>query len=332
MPDLRFSVPYNNDFESLKYIAELDGTNGNHIEEIYFSGVSALFGSGRQVAQVNLDAVVKTIDFCKKTGIKSNLVMNTTCEGHEWYSPVNASRVICYVKKLHADGLDTITVANPIYMQKIRKEVLGLTIVVSVFSGVDTVQKALFYKKFGADIITPNEINRNLELLKEIKETAEVDLRLMANEGCLYGCPYRLFHENFTSHASKVPNTNARDICAEQCCEFRKLDPSQLLKSDWIRPEDVHRYKKITSLFKIVGRTMPTPWVLNTTKAYMEESYNGNLLDLMESTILKVKQQFHASINNKSLGGFFEKVTVCDKNCKRCGYCDELAKKVVKFG
>ena len=40
-----------------------------------------------------------------------------------------------------------------------------------------------------------------------------------------------------------------------------------------------------------------------------------------------------AYLDNKSLGRnrFFDKVTSCDMDCRRCGYCEDLAARLLEF-
>ncbi len=315
MPKLRFSVPYNNDFSLLKKLVEMKNLNGNKIEEIYFSGPQEYFGSGRIVKKTTIEDIIEVIKFCKENGIKTNLLLNSTCEGLDWYSPSNVSKVLKLVKILHLEnGLDGVIIANPLFIQKIRKEFPKLEISASVLSQIDSVQRAMFFSKFGSDIITPDrDINRNLELLKEIKEATNCELKLLMDECCLFKCPYRIFHKNYTSHYSKTSYKEEYDPFSI-CRDIEKIDPSQLLKSPWIRPEDTEKYKEITNLFKIEGRTSPTDYIIKKIKSYLRKSSENNPVSFFK----------------KVPNNFFEKVTSCDKNCFKCGYCDKLAKKIIE--
>ena len=115
------------------------------------------------------------------------------------------------------------------------------------------------------------------------------------------------------------------------CSLIDKMDPSQVFKSNWIRPEDTGKYKEITALFKISGRTRDEDWINNTTKAYLNGTYEGNILDLMDSNLHIFQKRFNAYIDNARLVDFHTKVTQCDKNCNRCNYCESTATKLLKF-
>jgi len=321
---LRFSVPYNNQFETLKEIVKLKNLNGNRIEEVYLSGPQEYFGSARVVQKFTVEDIIKLIDFCHENGLKVNLLLNSTCEGIEWYSLQNVSKLIRFLKKMHLEhGLDGVTIANPLFIQKVRKEFPKIEITASTLAYIHSVQKAMFYDKFGVDVITPDEnINRDLKLLEEIKEAIHAKLKLLTNQECLLNCPYEIFHYNFVSHKSKKCEEISYEIFQKNCFRIVELDPSQLIKAPIIRPQDLKKYKKITNFFKIIGRTSKKEYVIDQIKKHMNEEE----VDIIET----YKKGVY--IDNRLLPpDFFEKVSSCDKNCHKCHYCEEVAKEAVKF-
>jgi collagenase-like PrtC family protease len=118
-----------------------------------------------------------------------------------------------------------------------------------------------------------------------------------------------------------------------RCLRIAASDPSQVLKSSWIRPEDISKYGEITGFFKIVGREMPGSKVIRCVKAYMQETWDGNLLDILCASLNNFNTNYGIYLDNKKLeeNGFFEKVSSCDRDCNRCHYCEELAKKLISF-
>ena len=53
------------------------------------------------------------------------------------------------------------------------------------------------------------------------------------------------------------------------------------LKTRFIRPEDLHKYSDLgINSFKVTGRTGSTNYLKSVIKAYVSESWNGNLLSL----------------------------------------------------
>ncbi len=335
MTSLKFSVPYNNDPETLDDVLKLKDLNGNKIVEVYLSGPQNYSGSGRVMPEINMKALIETIKRVHKDGIKVNLLFNTTCEGANWYSSEVVNSKMEFLQLMHEEhGVEAVTIANPIYIKETRKRFPDITICSSVLAEINSVQKAVIHREAGADIITPDvNINRSLELLEQIKKATGATLKPMVNEGCMYKCPFRRFHFNYTSHQSQesVPEDNTY---FNECQKIISEDLSQILKSCWIRPEDTIRYNGITDYFKIVGRGKARSRVTRMIKAYMEEDWQGDLLDILCASFNMFAVSNGAYLDNKRLDNynFFERVTACDKNCQQCNYCSQLSQELIKLG
>ena len=85
-------------------------------------------------------------------------------------------------------------------------------------------------------------------------------------------------------------------------------------------------------MFKIVGRALPTSKVIRAIKAYLAESWDGDLLDIVASSLHAFALKHGIYLDNKTLGEykFFEKVTSCGQKCSRCSYCEEVAKELIE--
>jgi collagenase-like PrtC family protease len=334
---MQFSLPYNNDPETLAGIFALRNFGGSKISELYLSGPQEYSGSGRIVSSINVSDFVKTIDAIHEQGIGVNLVINTVCDGAKWYARDTVEKLVEFLKKMHKEhGIATVTVANPVYMAEIKQRLPEFEICASVLSDIDCVERAVVAKQAGADVITPDaNINRNLQLLKDIKKATGLKLKIMVNEGCLYKCLYRKFHFNYVSHCSREISTRLpqmKDFFAH-CLSVTNNDYSQILKSGWIRPEDLKCYAEITDYFKIVGRTRPKSMVLRAVRAYMEQRYTGNIFDLLCSSLNAFGMSYGAYLDNSDLekAGFFEQVSTCNQLCKSCDYCGQLARRSLKL-
>jgi collagenase-like PrtC family protease len=233
-------------------------------------------------------------------------------------------------------GVEAVTISNPLYISKVRRRFPDIEICASVLGNIDCVQRAVIYHKAGADVITPDvNINRNLGLLKEIKEATKARLKLLVNEGCLYKCPFRQFHFNAKSHASKEVNKAGVDVSFADFfgagTQVIREDLSQLLKSCWIRPEDIRKYSEITTYFKLVCRSQLKSFVVRAARAYLEESWDGDLFDLVSGCSKRFSINEGAYLNNKALDicGYFKMVTTCDNKCSQCSYCENLAEQLI---
>lgn len=335
MAGLEFSAPYNNDPETLEEILQLKDLAGNRIREIYLSGPQEYAGSGRITPKLTLKAFLRVVERIHREGIRVNLVVNATCEGTQWYSPRRIEAFLEYMRLVHLEhGVEAVTVANPFYLRILKSQFPNLEITASVLADIDCVQRASIYSSMGADLITPDaNINRDLGLLERIRNCAGIGLKLMVNEGCLYKCPFGKFHFNYISHKSRELGEIEGDAFFANCLQVTLRDPSQILKSGWIRPEDLEKYGKVSRFFKIVGRARPKSMVIRTIRAYMEQRWDGDLLDIVSSSLNRFTIEYGAYLNNKSLDehGFFEKVTTCRYQCDHCGYCQNLAQDLIRF-
>jgi len=339
MSGIEFSVPYNNDPATLESVFQLKEQNGNRIREIYLSGPQEYAGSGRIASELGFGEFVRVVDSIHRQGIRVNLLLNSICEGSDWYSPAVLSSTMNYLKRVHEEhGVEALTIANPLYIREIKKRFPQIEVCASVLSDIDCVQKAVIFKKAGADVITPDvDINRDLNLLKRIKEKTGAEIKLMVNEGCLFKCAFRKFHFNYISHKSRKPEKGMRaedNVFSLNCIQLSKSDPSQILKSGWIRPEDMRQYSEITGYFKLVGRTSSKTMILRCVEAYMNENWNGDLLELMAGNLYSIGMSQLMHLDNKTLDqiGFFDKVASCSKECSECDYCSAVVAKLIKRG
>ncbi len=264
---------------------------------------------------------------------------------------------------IHESGADSVTVGIPYLVDLVRKHFPRLKIKISTTARVNTTRKALQYEAMGAqEIIIDEHINREFKTLEAIRKAVSCDLELIVNNICLWQCPYNYEHVNHDGHASRE---GEKDYCYLQypgyLCLYRKLtEPVELLKSPWIRPEDIPHYEDTGyHHFKITERFKRTPILLEHVMAYETRHHEGNLLDLftlprkgaftpvhLEYFIkprhvnimkvselrkvfdLDVRELIH--LDNSKLDGFIEyfKENDCNQtSCSDCQYCDTVFKR-----
>lgn len=267
-------------------------------------------------------------------------------------------------------NVEYVTVVSPFLGQWIKSNYPDFKITVSSFANVNSIPKAKFWEDIGADEITlsPVELNRNFKLLKAIRKNVRCKLQLIANNNCLMYCPLYTYHVNLLAHASQSGDELKGfiiDYCRLTCNHKRLTGLANFIKGDWIRPEDLPFYGKLgIDKIKLVDRAMTTEALVRIMAAYITHHYEGNLLHLFplrENIIVfnklnlfhfwkyffhprrvnifklyRMKQLVKETdiyIDNKALNGFLEEISRKDCqhiSCNECGYCNEIAKKVVK--
>lgn len=332
---LEFSVPFNDDGATMREVLALREHAGNVIREIYIGAPQSITGTGRVGNPMDEERFEKVVKSMHRAGIGVDITMNSTCEGADWYDSAVTSRTVEFVRRAHELlEVEAVTLANPFYISEIRAVCPDLEISASVLSDIDCYERAAVFAEAGANTITPDTaINRDLKLLSQITQNLGVEIKLMVNEGCLYKCPYRKFHMNYISHASRETDMESGSF-SFACGELIEKDAARIFQSNWVRPEELARYANVTNFFKIVGRDMLRSKVIRALRAYMEESYDGNLLDLLCSSIGFYNVEHGARIDNKALGksSYFKRLSTCNRKCHSCTYCKELAEKYVSFG
>ncbi len=213
------------------------------------------------------------------------------------------------------------------------------------------------------------DANRNFTLLKLIRKAVSCRLQLIANLQCLYGCPFYKYHNSLSSHYSQAGSFRKYayvDYCSLSCRYLRLLHPWRLISAPWIRPEDLHYYRQIgMDSIKLVDRAMNTSAISRIVSAYTSEKYEGNLLDLFTFRVseylfsskrylwskflyflhpLKIDlfslyrySRFYQNsdpslLDNQKLNGFinfFVEGRCHGDDCMECGYCQDIANKVL---
>ncbi len=224
-----------------------------------------------------------------------------------------------------------------------RKCLSSLEAVPGVNMMIDTVQKAvsLFdhidqsrFKPPGK-LVLDRSLNRQIKGLasvsKKIRLTyPKVKIELLANEGCIYHCPFKLTHDAHISFSNTrlVKNTTNQINRELGCAAYFYKQPEKFFISPFIRPEDVAEYVSFADTIKLCGRTLGTTFLKQCIIAFIEESFEGNLFKLMDASNWMSSILF---LDNKKLDpGFFKMITTCTKSCKACILCSNLSLKTIK--
>ena len=195
------------------------------------------------------------------------------------------------------------------------------------FAFLEQVELAGFKRptRFLAD----RSLNRNPEDLARFSTRLkqaypDMDLELLANEGCLSHCPFKLSHDAQIS----LSNTGScREMTHEinrklGCRNYLAQQPEKILASPFIRPEDQWAYLPQVDSFKLCGRTLGPGFLTACIRAYQDEVYTGNLLELLDAAHFLAD---HYHLDNAALGpDFLQRIQSCTNQCKSCRVCREL--------
>ncbi|MBI4529358.1 MAG: U32 family peptidase [Deltaproteobacteria bacterium] len=285
--------------------------------------------------QAGEDDLKPHIADARSRGIGFYYTLNASCGGNREFSGQGQKWLAERLGWLVEAGAEGIVTANPYLMDMVKQRYPELRVCVSTLANVDTVEKALFYERMGADTIyVADYINRDFKLLKAIKKRVSCELVIALNLGCLMQCPFREYHANFVSHASETLDHGCYlDYSLARCTQIKSTTPVELMKAPWIRPEDVVKYEKMGfTAFKIAGREMGGEWVLRAVAAYAACKYAGNLNDLMIGFEgVDPFGEFPVYLDNSRLDGFIDFFAKkdCRLGCNGCSHCEEWLQRAI---
>lgn len=266
---------------------------------------------------------------CRARGIGFVYVMNASCNGNREFTGEGQRWLAERLGWLVDVGAEGIVTTNPYIIEMAKRRYPELRVTVSSLVNLDSVDKALFYESLGADALyLPEYINRDFKLLRALRKRLRCELALLVNLGCLIHCPLRDYHANFISHSSESFAIGCYlDYSLAKCTQIKSVNPVEVIKASWIRPEDLSKYEKIgITQFKLGGREKGMDWVLRAVAAYSARKYSGNLNDLVIGLDgIDPFGEFPIRLDNRRLDGFIDFFTKkdCRLGCDGCTHCQE---------
>ncbi|GKX31191.1 protease [Vallitalea longa] len=332
-----FSIPADFKKSTIDRLYELNNTYEDiKIIETYGQvTVGKILNSGRimdVLPQINMAELKKYIEYCRKKNIEFSYTLNPACFGNYEFSEEGIKSILDLLNQLATIGITNITVSSPSLVEIVRESGFDFEIKASAICEIVSPNKANFYKKIGAErIVVDPDITRDFEKLKHICEVYGDKVEIIINNVCMHNCPYKMFHYNHEAHCTN--DQDIKDFFFNRCSMQKASDTANLLKLNWIRPEDIKLYEEVgIRYFKIQGRqNVLTGDIVKTLEYYFNESYDGNLFDLI--TIFSPYNSYQTYIDNKKLDGFVERFFrepgFCKEVCSKCGYCNRYAKMAI---
>jgi collagenase-like PrtC family protease len=269
----------------------IEELSGYPVVELYGKLREDPVGGGRapyQLAPVARGKLADHVQHARRFGIDFNYLLNASCLSNREITRRGQKEIERLLDWICEIGVSSVTVSSPYLLTLIKRRYPGLKVRISVFGGVDRVRKAQMWEELGADCIVLDSIlvNRELKTLEQIRKNVTCDLELLANNNCLSGCALSPMHMNALSHTGQCWHDNRGffiDWSFLKCTEMKLRDPVNYIRSEWIRPEDLHVYEELGfELFKVTERDIPTSMLVTRVRAYAERRYEGNLLDLIQ--------------------------------------------------
>lgn len=269
------------------------------VKEIYGKLDRDCIGGGRStytLRRTSHSQLKASIDESHRCGIAFNYLINAANLGGVEQTRAGQKRIRNLLEMIDDVGADCVTVSAPYLLRVVKRYHPRLKVRVGVFAVVDSAEKARQWEDLGADTLCVSAIacNRNFELLRFIRQKVKCNLQLIVNASCLPACAYELTHMNLLTQSSRKGDALGGfclDYCILHCSSERIKDPSNYLKSVWIRPEDLSAYENIGyHSFKIVERSCPGDLLIRRVEAYANRTFDGNLFELV-APVAQIKRE-----------------------------------------
>ncbi|MCR4441810.1 MAG: U32 family peptidase [Peptococcaceae bacterium] len=280
-----------------KQVIDVISTYGD-FEWVYGKMNHDVVGGGRPSIRLPIlswKELADYIEYCHRHNIKFNYLLNALCLGGMEFQKSFHQEVVELLKRISSIKADGVTIASPYLCEIIKNQFPHLYVSVSIYNKVQTLTQLQYWKMLGADEVTMfHTVNRDFKKLKQMMKYAKlhnITIRLIANNSCLHECPFHANHAVTHAHGSK-DDAKTRlfhvDYQILNCNLLKIKDPSRIVSSEWIRPEDIHYYEELSQevgydrlTLKLTERGRTTEWLLRVAEAYHHRSYRGNLLDIV---------------------------------------------------
>jgi radical SAM protein with 4Fe4S-binding SPASM domain len=234
----RWIVPYVD--QPLSFWERLHAEFAPYIREVYMPLPGDVVGSGRPSQPAE-----HAIAFLKSARFRCSVLINpiTLPRPVDEIVPSVVESLSCLQEDF---GIAGATVANLLLAVRIREKLPSLPLTASVLMDVASPQQATMLAGVCDTLVPASRIMRDLPALQALREAFAGCIRLLVNEGCIPGCPFRVQHFHEMGGGSPCPQS--------LCEEVLRKHPWMRLAGSWVLPQHLHLYEGIYDELKLAGR------------------------------------------------------------------------------
>lgn len=327
-----FSVPLNPKLSEKDYFKFLDFLKEykDWIYDIYFTSRIAPFGQDAMgdvflVQEDAMFAVEAALNIQQETGISISATFNNL---QVRPSQQNLDLWIKNFQRLYDAGVRSCTLPHTHWMAtgQVKQAFPELLVKNTILRNVVSPREVVALAEAGFDYINVDrDLMRDRDALLAIKRAKEhtgVKIALLANEGCLGGCPMMDEHYEFNNSRDTGPQYFTDPISRVSCPKWDHKDPSVPLKTanfpPWREDWEEFRTNLGVDVFKMHGREAVSR--LWETVEIIKKYARGDeiLFDTFEDFIKET------NLVDKPINVWREKIKTCKFECWDCQYCDKI--------
>jgi hypothetical protein len=303
----KWSIPYID--QPLSFWQKLNDEFGDWIKEVYLPLPIDIISSGEPVQP----------DKYKTAFLKSNLLRISALLNPMILSkPVEdvTPQVIEVLKKWQDEyNLASATVANLTLAMRVHESIPELSLTASCLMQISRPNQVEMINGIFNYLVPSPLIVRDIKSLKALKEAFRGKIRILVNECCLPGCPYRPQHffEMGCNHPYPL----------SLCNELLDIHPWMRLTGGWILPQHLHLFDHLCDEYKLGGRVT----LRNPDDYYRVFSSYLNRKKLLPNEIGGGPGMVRLPIEISE--SYYKKTLHCRQQCHTCTVCQDYFTKAV---
>ncbi|MBN1542628.1 radical SAM protein [candidate division KSB1 bacterium] len=280
------------------------------IRAVYFPIDAKMIGSGRPPQpNKHLQSLLE------KRLFKHSLLINpVTMPG-----PVEsiAPAIIDHIAHLHERfGIDDVTFTSLQLAALVKEALPQLKLTASTLMDIAAANQLPMLEGICDAVVPASRIMRNLPALQQLHRSFSGRIRMIVNEACLPGCPYRIQHFYEMSRGRPFPKSLCQELLREK--------PWLRLTGAWVLPQHLHLFTGIYDELKLAGRvTLQNPQtyrrvlkVYITRQPLMPHEIGGGPASVLQPMIIEED--------------FYLKTLHCGGQCAGCDICPQYYEKAIR--
>lgn len=296
-----------------------------------------------------IEDMLPFIEQVHKLGMDFIFLLNSPRVMDEEEFLVNEKKLRKILEVLMREGVYDIRVCSPLLIDFLAHEYPQISIRCSTsqeYFSVKQYQSLAFLYPQIVEVVPSWEQNRNFRFLSSLRQTGNLTVELMVNEGCLPGCPFRTYHSLFEPSQANCDYPRFTSFFKSGCEKnfYHNLWKS-ICMSNIIYPWQITAYNEIgIHNFKLVGRNTSTfrnGKYINIYRNYLLGVEDISFIEDVPISIFSNYLMNHPLLNGITVSDvrhmlpdieFFRRgTTVCASDCgTTCRYCVTLAEKLQK--
>ena len=299
----------------------------DYIYDIYFTCRIAPFlqdamGDIFIQTEDNLFAIETALFIQKETGIPVSATFNNLEVRPD---QKNLDIWIKNFKPLYDAGVRSCTLPHTHWMRtgQVKAEFPELFVKNTILRNVSEARDVAHLAEAGFNYVNlDRDLMRDHDRLREIKKVKDkynIKISLLANEGCLGGCPVMDEHFQFNNTRIGVQYFND-PISRVSCPQWDTEDKAIALKTANFPPwkEDWIELLQYVDTFKMHGRESPNR-LFETMNIIKRFASNEEILFDTFNDYLK-----ESGLENRPIDAWRKKIKTCKFDCWDCNYCDKV--------